>query len=170
LDVVKVSAEDLRVDSVTLACRAIAVAYFPRVARRSGEGAYRLFADTGAGDRPAGREAFMYIHPSSCLRQSLPKWIVYHELVYTTKPFMRTVCAVEYHWVEELLPRLKEGNIKKLTGHSHPPRPDELEFDVPRVEAPAPALPAEPKETAQDRAASARERFLARQKTKPKLL
>jgi pre-mRNA-splicing factor ATP-dependent RNA helicase DHX16 len=31
------------------------------------------------------------IHPSSCLLEQMPKWVIYHELVLTSKEFMRQV-------------------------------------------------------------------------------
>ena len=33
----------------------------------------------------------VHIHPQSSLFQELPKWVVYHELVFTTKEYMRQV-------------------------------------------------------------------------------
>ena len=33
----------------------------------------------------------VHIHPNSSLFQELPKWLVYFELVFTTKEYMRQV-------------------------------------------------------------------------------
>ena len=33
----------------------------------------------------------VFIHPSSALFQHQPQWVVYHELVLTTKEYMREV-------------------------------------------------------------------------------
>ena len=33
----------------------------------------------------------MFIHPSSAIFQHQPQWVVYHELVLTTKEYMREV-------------------------------------------------------------------------------
>lgn len=33
----------------------------------------------------------VYIHPNSCLFEDRPRWVIYHQLVYTTKEFMREV-------------------------------------------------------------------------------
>lgn len=44
------------------------------------------------------------IHPSSCLLKENPKWVVYHELVKTSKEFMRTCIEVEPQWLTELAP------------------------------------------------------------------
>ena len=35
----------------------------------------------------------VHIHPGSSLVEVLPRWVVYHELVLTSKEFMRTVRA-----------------------------------------------------------------------------
>jgi HrpA-like RNA helicase len=37
----------------------------------------------------------VYIHPSSALYQRQPDWCVYHELVMTTKEYMREVTAID---------------------------------------------------------------------------
>ena len=36
----------------------------------------------------------MYIHPSSSLFNRAPEWLIYHELVLTTKEYMREVRAI----------------------------------------------------------------------------
>lgn len=36
----------------------------------------------------------VHIHPSSSLLEELPKWVIYHELVFTSKEFMRNVCVL----------------------------------------------------------------------------
>ncbi|KAF2077322.1 hypothetical protein CYY_001388 [Polysphondylium violaceum] len=44
------------------------------------------------------------IHPSSCLFQTPPKWVIYHELVFTTKEFMRQVSEIQPGWLVEIAP------------------------------------------------------------------
>jgi len=41
----------------------------------------------------------VYIHPNSSLFNELPKWVVYFELVLTTKEFMRQVGGTSMKWV-----------------------------------------------------------------------
>ncbi|CAD7946283.1 unnamed protein product [Amoebophrya sp. A120] len=48
----------------------------------------------------------VHIHPSSSLYQKAPEWIVYHELVLTTKEYLREVSTIEPHWLPELAPNL----------------------------------------------------------------
>jgi len=46
-----------------------------------------------------------YIHPSSSLFQRQPDWVVYHELVLTSKEYMRECIAIDPKWLVELAPR-----------------------------------------------------------------
>ncbi|CAI5457471.1 unnamed protein product [Closterium sp. Yama58-4] len=46
----------------------------------------------------------------------LPEWVVYQEIVATTRAFMRCVCAVEEPWVQPLLPRLHDVDVTRLSG------------------------------------------------------
>lgn len=39
-----------------------------------------------------------YIHPSSALFNKNPEWLLYHELVLTTKEYMRNVMTVGCVW------------------------------------------------------------------------
>ncbi|KAG0235902.1 hypothetical protein BGW42_004548 [Actinomortierella wolfii] len=44
------------------------------------------------------------IHPSSSLYQDKPKWVIYYELVLTSKEFMRVVMEIEPEWLREVAP------------------------------------------------------------------
>jgi len=44
------------------------------------------------------------IHPSSSQFQQLPRWVVYHELVFTSKEFMRQVIEIHPQWLIEIAP------------------------------------------------------------------
>ncbi|XP_044514671.1 probable ATP-dependent RNA helicase DHX37 [Gracilinanus agilis] len=46
----------------------------------------------------------VFIHPSSVLFRELPDFVVYQEIVETTKMYMRGVSAVEAEWIPTLLP------------------------------------------------------------------
>lgn len=62
----------------------------------------------------------VYIHPSSGLAQELPKWVIYHELVLTTKEYMRQVTELKPNWLVEIAPHyyqlkdVEESGAKKL--------------------------------------------------------
>ncbi len=36
--------------------------------------------------------------------ETLPKWVIYHELVFTTKEFMRNVIEINPDWLLEIAP------------------------------------------------------------------
>ena len=44
------------------------------------------------------------IHPTSVLFKENPRYIVYHELVYTTKEYMRYCIEVDAEWLLEIAP------------------------------------------------------------------
>ncbi|XP_045881392.1 probable ATP-dependent RNA helicase DHX37 isoform X1 [Meles meles] len=46
----------------------------------------------------------VFIHPSSVLFRELPEFVVYQEIVETTKMYMKGVSAVEVQWIPVLLP------------------------------------------------------------------
>ncbi|XP_066466100.1 probable ATP-dependent RNA helicase DHX37 [Tiliqua scincoides] len=46
----------------------------------------------------------VYIHPSSVLFKQLPEFVVYQEIVETTKMYMKGVSAIEPEWIPLLLP------------------------------------------------------------------
>jgi len=52
----------------------------------------------------------VFIHPSSSLFQKNPEWVIYHELVLTTKEYMRNVLVIDPKWLVELAPKFfKKG-------------------------------------------------------------
>jgi len=50
------------------------------------------------------RQQKLYIHPSSILFKYPPKWVVYTEVIHTTKNYMRDVMAIEQEWLPEVAP------------------------------------------------------------------
>ena len=58
----------------------------------------------------------VFIHPSSSLFNKSPQWVVYHELVQTTKEYMREVCAIDPKWLLEVAPKFfKTSNPKHIS-------------------------------------------------------
>ncbi|PXF41069.1 Pre-mRNA-splicing factor ATP-dependent RNA helicase DEAH1 [Gracilariopsis chorda] len=51
------------------------------------------------------------IHPSSCFANAeiRPRWLIYHELVFTTKEFMRQVFEIEGNWLHEAAPHFHKA-------------------------------------------------------------
>ncbi|KAK9707493.1 hypothetical protein RND81_07G201400 [Saponaria officinalis] len=65
------------------------------------------------------------LHPSSVLQPDedgmLPFYVVYHELITTSKAFMRNVCAVEREWIMPVFKKLENLDVNRLSGRiSHP--------------------------------------------------
>lgn len=114
------------------------------------------------------KSQLVQVHPSSVLKSDedgmLPNYVIYHELISTTRPFMRSVCAVEMSWAIPILKKLESINISKLSGGSGVELEEQIEGD-------AKSLPekivevAKPPDDRESRIQAARDRFLAR-KTK----
>ncbi|KAK3032066.1 hypothetical protein RJ639_036280 [Escallonia herrerae] len=68
------------------------------------------------------KSQLVQVHPSSVLRADddgiLPNYVIYHELIATSRPFMRNVCEVEMAWVTPILKKLQKLDIRKLSGGS----------------------------------------------------
>lgn len=63
-----------------LILQAVTAGYFYHTARLS-KGGYKTVK----------HQQTVFVHPNSSLFEELPRWIIYHELVFTTKEFMRQV-------------------------------------------------------------------------------
>ena len=46
----------------------------------------------------------VHVHPSSGMFEEKPRWVMYFELVLTTKEFMRTVSEIQSEWLLEVAP------------------------------------------------------------------
>lgn len=87
--------------------------------------AARLQRD-GDSYRTVKRNTTVYIHPSSVLMANDPpiKLVVYHELVQTTKEYMRSCIPIKANWLYELAPHyhkkkeIEEMGEKKLANRS----------------------------------------------------
>jgi ATP-dependent RNA helicase DHX8/PRP22 len=75
--------------------RAICSGYFWNCAKKDPQEGYKTLVE----------QTPVYIHPSSSLFHSQPDWVVYFELVLTTKEYMRECCSIEPKWLIELAPR-----------------------------------------------------------------
>jgi ATP-dependent RNA helicase DHX8/PRP22 len=84
--------------------RAICSGFFTRAAKRDPVEGYKTYSHGQS----------VYIHPSSSLFQKNPDCVIYHELVLTTKEYMRNVMVIDPKWLYELAPRF----FKKVDPHS----------------------------------------------------
>jgi len=56
------------------------------------------------------------IHPGSLMFKEVPEWVIYNELVFTSKEFMRNVIEIKGEWLYEIAPHYyNESDIKKKT-------------------------------------------------------
>jgi len=74
--------------------RCIVSGYFSHAAKKDPTEGYRTLVEG----------TIVYIHPSSALFNHNPEWLLYHELVLTTKEYMRSTLAIEPKWLVELAP------------------------------------------------------------------
>ncbi|XP_053689377.1 ATP-dependent RNA helicase DHX8 [Sabethes cyaneus] len=88
LDVVSAGKNTVRVQ------KTICSGFFRNAAKKDPQEGYRTLVDSQV----------VYIHPSSALFNRQPEWVVYHELVQTTKEYMREVTTIDPKWLVEFAP------------------------------------------------------------------
>ncbi|XP_058459860.1 ATP-dependent RNA helicase DHX8 [Malaya genurostris] len=88
LDVVSAAKNTVRVQ------KTICSGFFRNAAKKDPQEGYRTLVDSQV----------VYIHPSSALFNRQPEWVVYHELVQTTKEYMREVTTIDPKWLVEFAP------------------------------------------------------------------
>ncbi|XP_069775438.1 LOW QUALITY PROTEIN: pre-mRNA-splicing factor ATP-dependent RNA helicase DHX16 [Narcine bancroftii] len=75
---------------------------------------------TRSGYKTVKHQQSVCIHPNSSLFEEQPRWLVYHELVFTTKEFMRQVMEIDSGWLLEVAPHyykskeLQDASNKKM--------------------------------------------------------
>nr|XP_051200232.1 probable pre-mRNA-splicing factor ATP-dependent RNA helicase DEAH5 [Lolium perenne] len=94
-------------NDLTKVRRAITAGFFFNTARKDSQGGgYRTLADNQQ----------VYIHPSSALFHQQPQWVIYNEIVMTSKEYMREVTAISPAWLVELAPRFyKSIDLAKMS-------------------------------------------------------
>ncbi|KAL9109019.1 MAG: hypothetical protein Q9227_006259 [Pyrenula ochraceoflavens] len=88
--------------------KAIATGFFPNAAR---------LQRSGDSFRTVKTNQTVYLHPSSVLMAAnpTPKWVVYYELVLTSKEYMRNVMPLQPEWLMEVAPHYyKRKDIEGL--------------------------------------------------------
>ena len=75
--------------------KAITAGFFTQAARKDPQEGYRTMVEGQT----------VYVHPASALFNRQPEWVIYHELVLTTKEYMRSCMAIDPRWLIELAPR-----------------------------------------------------------------
>lgn len=75
--------------------KALLGGFFYNVARISREGgSYRTIK----------KNQSVFIHPTSALHDSPPRWVVFNEIKQTTREYMRTISEIEPSWLVEVAP------------------------------------------------------------------
>jgi ATP-dependent RNA helicase DHX37/DHR1 len=69
--------------------------FIDRIAVKKGESDHSAYHSTAT-------DQDLYIHPSSCLFHARPQWVVYRELVQTSKLYMKEVTEIEPTWIPVL--------------------------------------------------------------------
>ncbi|KAI1821801.1 Dhx8 protein [Xylaria intraflava] len=80
--------------------------------------------DTDAASGPGGYQTLIektpvHAHPSSALFGKQAEWVVYHELVLTTREYMRWTTSIEPKWLVDAAPTFFEVSRSHL--FTHPP-------------------------------------------------
>ncbi|XP_001360333.2 ATP-dependent RNA helicase DHX8 [Drosophila pseudoobscura] len=88
LDVVSAGKSSVRIQ------KAVCSGFFRNAAKKDPQEGYRTLVDSQV----------VYIHPSSALFNRQPEWVIYHELVQTTKEYMREVTTIDPKWLVEFAP------------------------------------------------------------------
>ena len=74
--------------------KAITAGYFRHAAKKDPQEGFKTLVE--------GTPVFM--HPSSSLFYHQPDWLIYHELVMTSKEYMRVVTTIDPKWLVEMAP------------------------------------------------------------------
>jgi ATP-dependent RNA helicase DHX8/PRP22 len=87
-------------------CKAITAGFFTNAAKKDPQEGYRTLVDQNP----------VYIHPSSAVFNKNPEYVIYHELVLTTKEYMRNILVIDAKWLYELAPSFyKQADPNRIT-------------------------------------------------------
>ncbi|KAF9270686.1 P-loop containing nucleoside triphosphate hydrolase protein [Marasmius fiardii PR-910] len=86
--------------------RAICSGYFRHAAKKDPQEGYKTLVEGTP----------VHIHPSSALFNRAPEWLVYHELILTTREYCHNVTAIEPKWLVEVAPQFfKVADAHKIS-------------------------------------------------------
>ncbi len=92
-------------------CKSVTAGFFYHTARLQKSLDYRTVKNSQS----------VHIHPSSALHGQQPRWVVYHELVFTTKEFMRQIVEIKSEWLVEIAPHYyKKKDVEDDAGKKMP--------------------------------------------------
>lgn len=105
LDRVEIQRGSVGVGNKEPILKSMTAGFFYNACRLQKNGSYRTMSNPHT----------IQLHPSSCLARSerRPRWLIYHELVFTTKEYMRQVFEIEGRWLFEVAPHFfKEKDVE----------------------------------------------------------
>ena len=86
--------------------RAICSGFFRNAAKKDPQEGYKTLVEGTP----------VYIHPSSALFNRNPEWVIYHELILTTREYCHNVTAIEPKWLVEVAPQFfKVADANKIS-------------------------------------------------------
>ncbi|KAI5121300.1 hypothetical protein M0805_003769 [Coniferiporia weirii] len=86
--------------------RAICSGFFRNAAKKDPQEGYKTLVEGTP----------VYIHPSSALFNRPPEWLIYNELILTTREYCHTVTAIEPKWLVEVAPQFfKVADANKIS-------------------------------------------------------
>uniref|UniRef100_A0A4W3GFA9 RNA helicase n=1 Tax=Callorhinchus milii TaxID=7868 RepID=A0A4W3GFA9_CALMI len=77
---------------------------------------------TRSGYKTVKHQQGVFVHPNSSLFETQPRWLIYHELVFTTKEFMRQVIEIDSAWLLEVAPHYYRSRDLEDAGSKKMPR------------------------------------------------
>ncbi|XP_054162327.1 pre-mRNA-splicing factor ATP-dependent RNA helicase DHX16-like [Oppia nitens] len=105
--------------------KALTAGYFYHTARLS---------KTGGQYKTVKGQQTVLIHPNSSLFEEKPRWVLYHELVLTTKEYMRQSIEIESQWLLEVAPHYyKDKELEDTTNKKMPKQLGKSSNDLNRV-------------------------------------
>ncbi|EAR90543.1 DEAD/DEAH-box helicase, putative (macronuclear) [Tetrahymena thermophila SB210] len=96
-------------DDIEGILRALVTAFFMNVAQLQPDGSYRNLRN----------KEILYLHPTSILNINFPQWVIYSEVVFSTKYYMREVSEVDPKWLLELASHYFEDQRLKQAEQKH---------------------------------------------------
>ncbi|KAG9295943.1 hypothetical protein G9A89_011795 [Geosiphon pyriformis] len=87
--------------------RCLVSGYFANAAKMMPNGTFRTIRDN----------VELHVHPSSVLFTRAVEFVIFHEVVETTKPFMRELTVIDPAWLAELAPHFYEFKKSALPVH-----------------------------------------------------
>ncbi|KAK2831971.1 Cyclin-dependent kinase catalytic subunit, partial [Arthroderma sp. PD_2] len=91
--------------------KSVTAGFFPNAARlQRGGDSYRTVKNGQT----------VYLHPSSTLFGADPKWVIYFELVLTSKEFMRSNMPLQPEWLTEVAPHYHKKKDLETLGLGKP--------------------------------------------------